>query len=1031
MIGPVGRILTIPAGVPFLEHLAKAVLSGALGDGVPTPESLPRYRIYLPTRRSVRGLQDAFLREAGGRALLLPRLIAIGESDEAALMLLGRSGAGPLPRPVDQRERLLVLTRLVLAWGSAMRDALLSEGAPDPSLAAANPAQSAMLARGLAALIDMIETEAADIGRLGALVPESFSGHWQRTLDFLKIVTEALPAFLRERGLVSSAALRNLALAREAELIATHSPHGPVIVAGVTGSVPATALLMRAVAALPKGIVILPGLDQAVDEAAWTEIEERSPSHPQHRLARLVRTLGLTREQVETLPGVGPDPGRALRHRLVGEVMRPAALTSQWSDLSGRLDASAVREAIRDLSLIEAGSAEEEAEAVALVMRRAAEDPATTVALVSPDRVLARRVAVRLQSWGIRVDDSAGRPLPKTVPGAFLDLVLGALSGSFRPAPLMALLKHPLTRLGLPVAEVRRRARHVELLAFRRPYLGEGLAAVRSALQEAGTEAAGFVPAPRAAARLDAEDRAKAIELVDAVAAAYEPLMSLAGSARSLAQLASAHVAAAEAIAADEAGSPATLWAEEAGEAAAELLTSLRDETIAGPEIALTDYPEFFRTLAQGETVRSRVPVHPRLFIWGPLEARLLQPDVVILGGLNDGIWPERAEPDPWLNRPMLEALGLPPPEARIGDAAHDFTMLLGACRVLMTRAAKIDGVPTVPSRWLMRLEAVLAGLGLDDTLRPSEDAPWLDWARERDRIAERRTIAPPEPAPAVIHRPRQMSVTGVERWMANPYAIFARDILRLEPMPPLSGEPDERLRGIVIHEALTRFGRRHPDRLPDDIAGTLAEIAADVFGELQPHPRVRALWQPRFLRFARWFAATEPELRKGMREVATEVAGALTLIAPAGPFRLTARADRIDLGEDGRLVITDYKSGAVPKQKDVEAGWSPQLPLEAAIAMAGGFDGMTAGRVAGLRYIQAGGGDPPGEVTPIKTEDAATLAGEARAGLERLLAFYDRPETAYRALTRPGAGSRRMDAYAHLARVKEWHGEEAGDDET
>jgi ATP-dependent helicase/nuclease subunit B len=1021
----------VPAGAPFLDGLAQAVLDGTLTvGGKPLPEELPGYRIYLPTRRSVRALQEAFLKRAAGRALLLPRLVAIGESDEEASLLLGLDGAAPLPAAIGKLERQLVLTRLVLAWGRSMRAGLAVEGTPDASLAAANPAQSAQLAKGLASLMDMIETEAADVTKLAELVPEGFSGHWQRTLDFLRIVTEAFPAYLRERDLVSPAQRRNLALAAEARLIAAHPPAGLVIVAGITGSVPATAGLMRAVAGLPGGVIVLPGLDPSLDAAAWSEVRDRAPSHPQHRLARLLQTLGIAREAVVALPGQAADPKRDMRNRLLAEVMRPAALTGQWQTLPKRIDHAEARRALDGVGLVEAASAEEEAEAVALVMRHAAEDPLSTAALVSPDRVLARRVAVRLRAWGIRVDDSAGRPLPKTVPGAFLDLLLGALAGSFRPAPLMALLKHPLTRLGLGVADVRRRARHVELMAFRRPYLGEGLEAIRAALQEAGTEAAALVPPPRAATRLDAEDRAKAMELVDRLAVAFEPLLALAGSARSLVRLSAAHVKVAEALAAEESGSAATLWAEEAGETASLLLTALQDETIAGPEIALTDYPEVYRTLAQGETVRPRVPVHPRLFIWGPFEARLQQPDIVILGGLNDGTWPERVEPDPWLNRPMLHALGLPPPEARIGDAAHDFTMLIGARRVLMTRAAKIDGVPTVPSRWLMRFQAVLGGLDLKDVLRPSEDEPWLDWARDRDRIAERRTITPPRPSPAVANRPRAMSVTRIERWMANPYEVFARDILRLEPMPALSGEPDERLRGIVIHEALKRFGRAHPETLPGDIAGRLAQLAADVLGGLQPHPRILALWRPRFQRFAQWFAATEPARRQGIARVVTEVSGALTFAAPAGPFRLSARADRIDVGGDGSLLITDYKSGVVPRQKDVETGWSPQLPLEAAIALEGGFEGVGQGAIAGLRYIQAGGGDPAGDETPIKSADPARLAASALEGLSRLVTLYDQPETAYRALRRPGLDSRyRYDAYAHLARLKEWLGEGDGDE--
>ena len=190
------------------------------------------------------------------------------------------------------------------------------------------------------------------------------------------------------------------------------------------------------------------------------------------------------------------------------------------------------------------------------------------------------------------------------------------------------------------------------------------------------------------------------------------------------------------------------------------------------------DYPAFYRSLAEEVTIRLRAPTHPRIFIWEPYESRLQHPDVVVLGSLNEGTWPQAADPGPWLNRPMRQALGLPAPEERIGDAAHIFTSLLGVGQVYLTRAAKIDGVPTVPSRWLLRLQALLAGVGH----AAQADRPWLAWARERNALAgPARPVRAPEPRPALALRPRQLSATTIERWIANPYAVFAERILGLE----------------------------------------------------------------------------------------------------------------------------------------------------------------------------------------------------------------------------------------------------------
>lgn len=1033
------RVFTIPPGQPFLDCLARAILRGDLprpGSGAPSALELPGILLLLPTRRACRAMQDAFLRVSDGVALLLPRIRPIAEGDEAEGLILGMGDpvlaglmSADAPPAVTKLERHLVLTQLVMAWARARKHG------GDPLSTIHTAAQAAGLAGGLAQLMDMVETEEADFDRLGALVPEMFADHWRQTVEFLQIVTQAWPAHLAERNLISVVARRRRLLDAEAVRLAAHDRPAQVIIAGVSGSVPATARLMRAAAGQPLGAVVLPGLDMALPDDAWQHVHPGSPAHPQFRLAGLLRGLGLERRQVRILPGAETTQRQADRNRFVGEAMRPAAATGAWRDLAQHLPAERIRSALAQVTYLEAGGAEEEAEAVALILRHVAETPGRTAALVSPDRILARRVAIRLQSWGITVDDSAGRPFAKTTPGTFLDLLVQAVESDFSAAALMALLKHPLTRLGRTVAEVRRGARMLELAALRRTTLGTGLAHLSRMLLVAiaGREDGEDSPlaAHPAIRRMSDRDKGLARDILERLTAAMQPMTDLIrpGTEASVTQLAAAHGRIAEAVARDETGSSRTLWVGEAGEAAAVLLAGLIDESLPQITITSSDYPELYRGLVASDSVRSRATVHPRLSIWGPFEARLQQPDIVILGGLNDRVWPETPEPDPWLNRPMLAALGLPAPETRIGDSAHDFTQLLGAERIYLTRAAKIDGVPTVPSRWLMRIQALLGGAGLADVLAPDPKEPWLHWARNRDAVELRQTASAPEPRPPVAARPRQMSVTRIEDWIANPYTIFARDILRLERMPELGAEPDAALRGRMIHAALHRFSTTYPGPLPSDIAGELERLALAVLADHAAHPRIAAFWRPRFRRFADWFAATEPGRRQGIGSIHPETKGALVLAAPAGPFRLTARADRIDRREDGGLVITDYKTGRAPDDKRVTSALAPQLPLEAAIGLAGGFEGLAAGPVAVLRYVSASGAEPPGEERQIKCDDIAALAKRMLSGLERLISAYDDPATGYRAVRRPAfKDGYRYDDYAHLARVKEW-GEGGSDD--
>jgi ATP-dependent helicase/nuclease subunit B len=1034
-----GSVFTVPSGQAFLPAVARAILGGHLpraGGRPPQSLDLPEITILLPSRRAVRALHDAFLEASSGRALLLPRIrpVVEGEEDLSLLSTLAAREAladadSQIPPAVSEVERLLVLTKLVLRWSETMRDArieLESDLSPFAGAGARTPAQAAHLAGELARLIDMVEMENASLSGLAGLVPDSLSEHWQSTLRFLEIALAWWPQHLVERALISAMDRRNRLILAEAKRLAEQRPLAPVIVAGVNRGIPATVELMRAVAALNSGAIVLPGLDQRLDDESWQAILDGHPEHPQHGLRKLLAALGIDRNDVGILPGTEPDPDLSVRSVVVSEALRPAVTTDRWHEFAHRADRTAVRDALSGITCLEAPTAQDEAEAIALILREALETPGQTAALVSPDRLLARRVAIRLESWGIRIDDSAGRPFAKTVPGTFLSLVIEAASRGFAPVALMALLKHPLTRFGLRAAEVRRAARALELAAFRTAYLGQGVDGVETALERAAREMEGGARRHRAVRRMREDDWRAARDLVLRLKSAFAPLDALFrdGRKQPLRMIAAAHVEAAEVVTrlpadgdASEQGSP--LWQDEAGEAASLFFTGLLDPSLHAPDLTAAEYPELYRALIAGLSVRPRVPLHPRLSIWGLLEARLQQPDVIILGSLNEGTWPAVPDPGPWLNRPMRQALGLPLPEEQIGCAAHDFTQLLGARRVYLTRSQKIEGVPTVPSRWLLRLKALLDGMGLPEAL--ASDRPWLAWARARDMVPMCPRLRPPEPRPAIKLRPRSLSATDIEMWIANPYTIFARNILGLEPLPALGQEPDAALRGGIVHEALRRFARRFPDRLPADPRGELLAIGEALLAEYAGNPRIAAFWVPRFERFAHWFAETERNRRAGADRTLAEVSGAHVLAAPAGPFTLKARADRIDVREDG-LIITDYKMGTDLERLARRAlgGESPQLPLEAMIAMEGGFADLPRARVATLRYISTSGGEPSGDEVTLKAEDIAALANEARDGLQRLIGEFDQEATAYRAVRR-ARFDYKYDGFAHLARVAEW----------
>ena len=1018
-----GNVFFIPAGSPFLLALARAVLAGELprpGRSAPEPHTLPAMTLLLPTRRAARAARDAFLSAAGTDAVVMPRLRPIAESDDderdiAALAQSGNLGdALELAPSISSRYRILNLMRLVEHWRAV---AAREEGVPGST-----PAQAAQLAAELAKLMDDVERENVSLANIHDLVPEQYSQHWRRTVDFLKIVTEFWPEYLRDNGLTAPEARRNALILAEARRIEALPPDEAVIVAGVTGSIPATVELMRAVVRRSNGAIVLPALDSHLDDESWQAITPNHPEHPQFGLKRLLDALGVPRTDVRVLAGADISPALATRAAFFSEAMRPSSTTAKWHRYVANAETDEISRSLQGVSIIAAPTAQDEAEIVSLILREAVETPGRTAALVSPDRLLARRVAIRLQSWGIRVDDSAGRPFVKTVPGTFLALVIAAITNDFSPADTMALLKHPLCRLGLPAFDIRRAARALEILAFRTSYLGKGIGGVATALDNAAHPDGRR--ATRAAKRLWSDDIDQARNLVARLTAAFQPLLETyaSPSTLTLSGLARAHVAVAEALAAlpetesrDEAN---PLWQGEAGNAAATFFTEILAPEAPELPLRAAQYADLFTSLLARDNVRERNPVHPRIAIWGPMEARLQQPDVLVLGSLNEGTWPEAAETGPWLNRPMRQKLGLPSPEEEVGRSAHDFVSLLGARTLYLTRAERVEGTPTVASRWLLRVSALVTALKLQDAVMP--DRPWLSWARARDAIGTMTSVRAPEPRPRQDLRPRSLSVTAIEKWLSNPYETYARYILKLEPLPELGATPDASLKGGLVHDVLARFAAAFPNSLPDNTLNELETIARQTLEAYTGHPRVAAFWLPRLMRFLRWFAASEPERREGSAHVFVETTGKLLLPAAGRDFTLTARADRID-DRGGAIIITDYKTGGAPNDTAVRSGRAPQLPLEAAIALSEtGFPHLVGKSVEALRYIRATGGQPPGEERTITSPEPGVLAQASREALERLIVRFDDPTTPYRALRRP-AYRYDYDEYAHLARVAEW----------
>jgi ATP-dependent helicase/nuclease subunit B len=974
-------VFSIPSSAPFAETLARGLIARTGDD----PLALSSAVIYLPTRRAARTFGDAFAKVLGGAALL-PQFRALGDAEEDEL-LFDPVGEGlelaPAIRPL---RRQLLLAQLVRQWDRRDRDGSLSF------------AQCAALADSLAKVMDEVETQGCDLTRLKDLAPENLAEHWEGITRFLAVIRDTWPAILAEEKALNPAARRNLALKTLAARLEASPPGHWVIAAGSTGSIPATAELMRVIARLPRGAVVLPGLDKKLDDESWANLD---PGHPQFGLSQLLRTIEATREDVQDWFAAEHN---SARESLLSETLRPAPTTDAWRALAEK-GSGEVAAGVKDLGLVTAADPAQEALAIALALRESLETPGRTAALVTPDRNLARRVAAEMARWNIAIDDSAGRPLAHTAAGSFLCLLVEAAEAGFAPVPLLALLKHPFARRGQDHASFRARARELDRWCLRGPRPDAGLAGITERIDRCGE---GRFPPP-------AEALSGLTDWWNAIAAILAPLeMIYAQQDVPLPDLIAAHVSAAEALACDEKKN-CILWTNADGEQAATLCAALEDDGQDLPPIEPGSYAALFRHLAMKAPVRAAFGRNPRLAILGPLEARLQRFDLTILGGLNEGSWPGAAGTDPWFSRPMRATLGLEQPERSIGLAAHDFAMLAAGPCVLLTRSLKAEGAPTVASRWLQRLTQLLLGLNrsapehkppIEDILKPPTNYAALATQLVDMPLGPRQER--PAPRPPVDVRPKKLSVTEIETWLRDPYAIYAKHILKLRPLEALDEPVGPLERGNILHKALEEFVKAGGGS-----ADQLIALADALFEQAGIPKAVLAVWRPRFLGAAQAFVDFERERRGAIAASHLEKRGALEL----GGFTLTGIADRIDILTSGRAAILDYKTGAVPSAKQVEQLLSPQLPLEAAMLAEDGF-GIGKFTAEELIYFCLAGEKQARK--PRTIPNPVTLAGEAATQLMRRIAWFSQQETPYRSRVKPYRADIAGD-YDHLARVKEW----------
>lgn len=963
--------------VPPYRAFADALVAGLIAQHGKDRMKLAQGIILVPNNRAAIAIQDAFVRQCDD-GLLLPRMVPIGDPDldENVGSALDPIDLEPIPPAIDPLQRQLILSRK------------LQQTLPVEKMGRLDGAQAMRLAAELGRVLDQLTVERKTAMDLRDVDVGGLSEYWQESLKLLSVILEDWPKELGRLGCIDLADRRNRQLERVAMRWASAPPPGYVIAAGISTAAPAIMDVVRCVARLERGQLVLAGLDLDMPDEEWDALvgdahEPPTETHPQYHLRMILDRIGVARAEVDPWVWGQEDKDRAVRGQRVSTAMAAAAFTRKWAGLDKRA------RTLKGVHALEVGTPAQEAQAIALALREAIETKGRTAALVTPDRELAQRVSAHLKRWGIDADDSAGRPLSATLPGTMLLALAQVVADHFAPVTLLTLLKHPLANGGADRLEWLDGVRKLDL-ALRGPRPQPHLDGINHFLAQGDERTAAL--------------RGAALEWWTANRHVLEPLEQ---DAPTLAAMLGVLRQAANAVAGDK------VWAGQDGRAAADLIAALEVDAALGPEEVTPDsLPHLLRDLMDGIAIRPARGGHPRLFIWGLLEAKLQTAEVMILAGLNEGVWPQLPSPDPWLAPAVRRQLGLPSLERRIGLSAHDLVGAMGAPHVLLTRARRDARAPTNASRFWLRLETLTDGF-VPPPVRYDLLALHLDHA-------EGARAKRPAPSPPLAERPRAISVTEVDGLNADPYSFYARKMLKLSALDAPGEEPDARWRGTFLHAVLEDWGKEDAFA-----AGALLPRLQQAFDSSGLHPVVRALWQPRFEEAAEFFEEQVNEARaQGRIPLLAEAAGNMDV---AG-VRLKGKADRIDKLADGSLAIIDYKTGKPPSDKQVKNGYALQLGLLGFLADAGRFDGVS-GKASVFEYwSQARGKDrrygkitsPTAGKKSADKSDPATFVEEMFQHFEDAVGKWLTGDAPFTAKLHP---DRAYSEFDQLMRYDEWQG--------
>jgi ATP-dependent helicase/nuclease subunit B len=378
--------------------------------------------------------------------------------------------------------------------------------------------------------------------------------------------------------------------------------------------------------------------------------------------------------------------------------------------------------------------------------------------------------------------------------------------------------------------------------------------------------------------------------------------------------------------------------------------------------------------------------------ILSPIEARLLNFDLIIVSSLNENDFPQ-IDNHGWIGAKIKKDLGVNKTLKKIGQNGFDFCNYLSNKKIILTHSKYRLGQHNVESPFITKLKTLCKILNLN-----IDKSQFYQRKINENLHFIPQYLAPSFGNPSENYRPKNYYITDISHLISNPYFIYVKKVLKIEELKKIDYEPSYAEFGSFIHKALEDYIKN-----PTNI--NFEEIFEKYFLSKQ----AKLIWYPKFLKIFENFCEDNQEFIDDENILEESIKIDLENI------KISGKVDRILIDNEKNIKIIDYKTGQVPTKKDVICGLEPQLTVYALILSETLFKNS---KIKELNYWKLTRTDGSKIIKIFNNEDEISEAILAtKNGLKIIFDYFSNPQNKFFATK-----NEEDDYIQNLSRIKEWN---------